>query len=172
MRAWIEPHPVVVGREDHDLAAIDPAVDQPLTGGAGVGDDELQAAHRAGCHLLLRRQVTEHDGAARAGRCELDDVHVLVPGVVVEVEAHLVAVEPDRRVDVADGEDDDFQGPVHRDSLTRGSRMPGLVERRLQGLPVAREVWRRSSPRLPRSSPRPRPHRPPSGPAPIRFSTS
>ena len=46
-------------------------------------------------------------------RRQLDDVHVLVPGVVIEHEADLVAVERDRRVDVADGQDDDFQGPVH-----------------------------------------------------------
>ena len=34
-------------------------------------------------------------------------------GVVVEVEPDLVAVERDRAVDVADGQDDDLQGPVH-----------------------------------------------------------
>jgi len=40
-------------------------------------------------------------------------VHVLVAGVVVEVEADLVAVEGDRAVDVADGEDDHLERPVH-----------------------------------------------------------
>jgi len=40
-------------------------------------------------------------------------VHVLVRGVVVELEADLVAVELDGGIDVADWEDDDLQGPVH-----------------------------------------------------------
>ena len=44
---------------------------------------------------------------------ELHDVHVLVAGVVVEREADLVAVERDGAVDVADGEEDDLERPVH-----------------------------------------------------------
>jgi hypothetical protein len=40
-------------------------------------------------------------------------VHVLVLGVVVEVEADLVAVELDGAVDVADREHDDLERPVH-----------------------------------------------------------
>ena len=79
----------------------------------GVGDDELQALERPRLHVLLAGQVADDDGAARPARSELGDVHVLVAGVVVEVEPDLVAVERDRPVEVADGHDDDFQGPVH-----------------------------------------------------------
>jgi len=57
--------------------------------------------------------VAEDDRAAGAAGGQLDDVHVLGGGVVVEVEADLVAVEGDRAVDVADREDDDLEGPVH-----------------------------------------------------------
>ena len=82
-------------------------------GGLGVGDAQLEAADRARRHLALGGQVADDDRAARAARRQLDDVHVLVGGVVVEMEADLVAVERDRCVDVADGQDHDFQGPVH-----------------------------------------------------------
>jgi hypothetical protein len=64
-------------------------------------------------HLALRRQVPEHDRAARAARRELDDVHLLVLRVVIEGEADLLAVELDRPIDVADGQDHDFQGQIH-----------------------------------------------------------
>ena len=40
-------------------------------------------------------------------------MHVLGLGVVIELEADLITVEGDRPVDVADGQDHDFQGPVH-----------------------------------------------------------
>ena len=83
--------------EDDDLAALDAAAHQLRAGGRGIGDDELQPAQRAGRHLVLRRQVADDDRAARPRRGQLDDVHVLVPGVVVEREADLVAVERDRR---------------------------------------------------------------------------
>ena len=43
----------------------------------------------------------------------LHNVHLFRLGVVVELEADLVAVEGHRSVDVADREDDDFQGPIH-----------------------------------------------------------
>ena len=68
---------------------------------------------RARRHLALGRQVTDDDRAARAARRQLGDVHVLVGRVVVELETDLVAIERDRGVDVADGQDDDFEGPVH-----------------------------------------------------------
>ena len=41
--------------EHHDLAAVDASVDELLPSRFGVGDDELEAAHRAGRHLALRR---------------------------------------------------------------------------------------------------------------------
>lgn len=44
-------------------------------------------------------------------------MHVLVRGVVVEVEADLVAVELDGAADVGDGKDDNFEGPVHTANL-------------------------------------------------------
>ena len=99
--------------EDLDRVALDAALDELGAGGRGVGDHQLQALERARRHRLLRRQVAEDDRAAGAGRRELGDVHVLVLGVVVEVEADLVAVERDRPVDVGDREDDDLEGPVH-----------------------------------------------------------
>src|SRR5207237_306198 len=74
---------------------------------------ELAPLHRARGHVLLRRQVTDHDRATRSLRRQLDDVHVLVRGVVIEVEADLVAVEGHRSGDVRHGQDHDFEGPVH-----------------------------------------------------------
>jgi hypothetical protein len=77
--------------------------------GPRVSDDELQAADQAGVISAAWRVA---DRASRTRR-ELGDVHVLIGRVVVELEADLVAIEGDRRVDVADGQDHDFQGPVH-----------------------------------------------------------
>jgi hypothetical protein len=99
--------------EDHDVAAGDATADQLIACGACVRDHELQALDRAGLHLVLRRQVADHDGATRATWRQLDDMHVLVAGVVIKVESDLVPVEGHRAVDVGDGHDDDFEGPVH-----------------------------------------------------------
>ena len=41
------------------------------------------------------------------------DRHVFVDGVVVEIETDLVTVELDGAVEVTDGNDDYFEGPVH-----------------------------------------------------------
>src|SRR5689334_1846501 len=81
--------------EPHDLAGLDAAIEQLLARGLGVGHDQLQALDRAGDHLALRREVTEDDRTARARGRQLDDVHVLVVRVVIEVEADLVAIERD-----------------------------------------------------------------------------
>jgi hypothetical protein len=83
---------------------------QLLAGGGGVRHHQLQALHRPGLHLALAGQVAEDDRAARAARRQLHHVHVLVPGVVVQLETDLVAVERERAVDVADGKDDDLAG--------------------------------------------------------------
>src|ERR1044071_5464065 len=99
--------------EDLDLAALDAAAHQLVPGGQGIRDHQLEPPDRPGRHFPLRGQVPDHDRAAGAGRRQLRDVHPFVGRVVVEVEADLVAVERDRVVDVADGEDDDFEGPVH-----------------------------------------------------------
>ena len=98
------------GRRTRDLARLDAAREQLLTGGPGFGDAELQALERAGLHCPLRWEIAEHDRTAGAGRRALRRV-------VVEVEAHLVAVERDRPVDVAHGEHDDLERPVHAVSL-------------------------------------------------------
>src|SRR6185503_9484000 len=111
--AEAEERAAVIGAEDHDLAALDAAIDELLPCRPCIRDHELQAADRARLHLALRGQVTEHDRAARATRRELDDVHELRGGVVVEVESDLVAVERDRPIDIADGQDHDFERPVH-----------------------------------------------------------
>src|SRR5436190_6098932 len=103
--------------ELHDLAHRDTPIEELLARRLGIGDDQLQALDRARRHLALRRQVAEDDRATRAVGRELHDVHVLVLRVVVEVKADLVAVERDRAVDVADGEDDDFEGPVHAEIM-------------------------------------------------------
>ena len=105
-----------------DLAALDAPGDQLLAGGRRVGDDELQPVQGARRHLVLRRQVADDDRAAGAARGQLRDVHVLVPRVVVEVEADLVAVEGDRRRQVADRDDDDLEGPVHGAQPCAGGR--------------------------------------------------
>ena len=64
--------------------------------------------------LGLRRQVPDDDRAARTTRSELGDRHVFVDGVVVvEIETDLVTVELDGAVEVTDGNDDYFEGPVH-----------------------------------------------------------
>ena len=64
---------------------------------------------RAWHHLALARKVADHDRAARAPRRQLHDVHVLGLRVVVQVEPHLVPVELDRPVDVADRQDHHFE---------------------------------------------------------------
>src|SRR4029079_8083991 len=53
------------------------------------------------------------DRATRPVRGQLHDVHVIVVGVVVEVEAHRAAVAGDRAIDIRDGQDDDVEGPGH-----------------------------------------------------------
>jgi hypothetical protein len=57
--------------------------------------------------------VAEDDRAARPAWRQLDHLHLVGLRVVVEIEADLVAVELDRSVDVADGQHDDFEGPIH-----------------------------------------------------------
>lgn len=96
-----------------DVADLHSAPGQLVVRRLCVGDDQLQGAHRAGRHLVLRREVTDDDGAPRAVRGELRDVHVLLARVVIHVEADLVAVELDCAVDVGDGQYDYFEGPIH-----------------------------------------------------------
>ena len=63
--AEAEERAAVVGREHHNLAALDTAIDQLPAGGLRVGDDELQAPHRSWNHLALCQQVAEDDACAR-----------------------------------------------------------------------------------------------------------
>src|SRR5512142_1240139 len=79
--------------EDHHLADLDATVDQLLPCGAGVWHDQLEAAQRPRSHLVLGGVIADHDRTARPPRGELDDVHLLGLGVVVELEADLVTVE-------------------------------------------------------------------------------
>lgn len=51
--AETEERPAVVGREHHDLAALDATTGQLLAGGLRVGDNQLQAPHRTRGHLAL-----------------------------------------------------------------------------------------------------------------------
>lgn len=74
--------------EDGDLARLAPSTQELLPGGRGVGDTPLQTPHRARRHLGLRRQVSDHDRAARAGRGQLCEAHLLDSGVMVEGESH------------------------------------------------------------------------------------
>src|SRR5207244_8817353 len=69
-------------------------------------------------HLALGWQITEHDRTAGASRRQLHNVHLLGPGVMIEIEADLVTVELDRAIDVADRQDHNLQGPVHAPSTS------------------------------------------------------
>jgi hypothetical protein len=73
-------------------------------GDFGVGDDQLQTPQRPWRHLSLRGEVADDYRAARATRSQLYDMHVLVLGVMVEIETDLISIEGDSPVDVADRE--------------------------------------------------------------------
>jgi hypothetical protein len=70
-----------------------PPTQQLLPGSRSVRDTQLQTSHRARRHLVLRRQVPNHDRAARAERRQLCDVHLFGAGVMVEGESDLVPVD-------------------------------------------------------------------------------
>ena len=57
-------------------------------------------------------------------------MHVLGLVNVIELEAELIAVERNRPIDVADGQDDDFQGPVHERASSRRVGWLHHVQRR------------------------------------------
>src|SRR3954470_8619494 len=94
--------------EHHDLADLDPAIDQLLPRRSGVRDDELQSLDRARRHLALAGEIPEDDRAAGAARRQLHDMHLRRRRVVVELEADLVAIEAHGALDVADRHDDHF----------------------------------------------------------------
>src|SRR4029453_188930 len=74
------------------------------------------ATTRSGHSLPFRSDLPAR-GAGRPPGPEaapgLDRDEGLLGAHLVQVEADLVAVERDRAVDIADGKDDDLEGPVH-----------------------------------------------------------
>jgi integrase len=95
-----------------DLADGDAPLGQPGAGGLDVGDDELQALHRP--RRRLDHPGGDGDRAGRPGRGQLHDVDIVAdPGVVVDGEAHLLAVEALCPIHVGDGNDHQLQLPVH-----------------------------------------------------------
>src|SRR4029450_2952804 len=95
-----------------DLADLDARLGQLGTGGLDVGDDQLQALDRAGGHL--DDPLADDDRAGRPGRGQLHDVHVVAdPGVVVDGEPGLLAVEALGPFHVGDRDDHHLELPVH-----------------------------------------------------------
>ena len=111
-----------------DLADGDAPLGQLGAGGLDVGDDELQALHRP--RRRLDHPGGDGDRAGRPGRGQLHDVDVVAdPGVVVDGEAHLLAVEALGPIHVGDGNDHQLELPVHVPSFSwsvrrRPSRRP------------------------------------------------
>jgi hypothetical protein len=96
--------------EVEDLADVCPTLDQLGARGVDVGDDQVQALDGARRHV---RAPHDGDRARRAGRCQLHHAEVAGAVVDVEVEARLLEVESLGAVHVRDGEDHQFECPVH-----------------------------------------------------------
>ena len=107
-----EERPAVLWRELDQLAALDAASDELGASGRAVGDDQLQPLQRARRHLVLGRQVAEHDRAPRAA-CVSWTTCMCSLCVSWSRSKSAAGAEADRAIDVAHGQDDDFEGPVH-----------------------------------------------------------
>ncbi len=89
-------------------------LDELGAGGIEIVDDQDDSFAEAG--WSVDDAVSEDDGAAGTWWSELDEADAFVcDGVVVEVEADLIAIEADGAVDIGDGDGDDFEFPVHRE---------------------------------------------------------
>src|SRR5574341_1212691 len=99
-----------------DVADLDSPPDQLRPRGVDVGDDQLQALHRAGPRLC--DSSADGDRAGRPRRGELHEADLVVdPVVVVGMKAGLVGVEGLGAVHVRDGDCHQFELPVHAPSL-------------------------------------------------------
>ena len=94
------------------LADLDSASDELGAGGLDVGDDEVQAPHGAG--RRIRDPRADGYRARRARWRHLHDAKRIAGAVVdVQVEAHLLDVEGLGPVDIRDGQQHQFQFPIH-----------------------------------------------------------